>query len=145
MHITLETDYAIRIVDCLARNGGKTDASAISSATDVPQRFALKILRKLVHRGIVKSYKGAQGGYELVDKPREITLRRVVEAVEGEYNFSRCLSDDYRCSHNECGAENKPCSCRFRSVYDKISVMVRNELDKVNFAVNESECEENQK
>lgn len=143
MHITLETDYAIRIVDCLARSGGKMDASAISSATDVPQRFSLKILRKLVHRGIVKSYKGAQGGYELVDEPQNITLRRVVEAVEGEYNFSRCLSKDYHCSHNVCGTENKPCACRFRTVYDKISVMVRNELDKVTFARNESEKEEN--
>lgn len=144
MHITLETDYAIRIVDCLARNGGKMDASAISSVTDVPQRFSLKILRKLVQCGIIKSYKGAQGGYELVDEPRNITLRRVVEAVEGEYNFSRCLSNDYRCSHNGCGDENKTCSCRFRPVYDKISVMVRNELDKVNFAVNEPQSENNQ-
>ena len=65
MHITLETDYAIRIVDALGReslkggNGIKSciDAGTISESTDVPLRFALKILRKLVSGGIVKSYK----------------------------------------------------------------------------------------
>ena len=89
MHITLETDYAIRIVECLAVSGRKMDAADISVKTDVSQRFALKILRKLVHSGIIKSYKGAQGGYELALPPEKITLRTVVEAVEGPYHFSR--------------------------------------------------------
>lgn len=133
MHITLETDYAIRIVDCLAHGGEKLDASTISTRTDVPQRFSLKILRKLVHSGIVKSYKGSQGGYVLADEPKNITLRTVVEAVEGKYNFSRCLSEDYQCSRSSENCDNF-CACRFRAVYDKISVMVRDELDKVNFA-----------
>ncbi len=134
MHITLETDYAIRIVECLAVTGHKMDAAAISERTDVPQRFALKILRGLVHSDIIKSYKGVQGGYELAKPPAEITLRTVVEAVEGPYHFSRCLSEDYCCAH-AAGGEDIICGCRFREVYDKISVMVRDELDKVNFAM----------
>lgn len=134
MHITLETDYAIRIVECLASDGGKLDAAKISQCTDVPKRFTLKIMRKLVHSGIVKSYKGAQGGYELADEPKNITLRKVVEAVEGKYNFSRCLSEDYYCSRQSDEACEKICACRFRAVYDRISVMVRDELEKVNFA-----------
>ena len=134
MHITLETDYAIRIVECLAMNGGKMDAAAISARTDVPQRFSLKILRNLVHSGIVRSYKGAQGGYELAELPGDITLRRVVEAIEGPYHFSRCLSEDYQCEHTADGNCGGLCGCRFRGVYDKISAMVRSELDKVTFA-----------
>ena len=87
MHITLETDYAIRIVECLSLCGGKIDASAISERTDVPQRFSLKILRKLVHSDIVKSYKGVQGGYELAKAPGDITLRTVVEAMRSLEKF----------------------------------------------------------
>lgn len=135
MHITLETDYAIRIVECLARCGCKMDAADISERTDVPQRFCLKILRKLVHSGIIKSYKGVQGGYELAEKPENITLRTVVEAVEGPYQFSRCLSEDYCCSRSVSDNIDKIYTCRFRDVYDKISVMVSDELDKVNFAL----------
>ena len=48
MHITLETDYAIRIVDRLINADGRLDAKTLSERTDVPQRFALNILRKLV-------------------------------------------------------------------------------------------------
>lgn len=98
MHITLETDYIIRIVECLARCGWKTDAAAIFAQIGVPRRFSLKILRKLVHSGIIRSYKGVRVGYELAKPPKSITLRTVVEAVEGPYNFSRCLSADYCCS-----------------------------------------------
>ncbi len=55
MHMTLEADYAVRIVDKLASSNEKIDARTISEQTQVPQRFALKILRKLVAGGIVKS------------------------------------------------------------------------------------------
>ena len=48
MHITLESDYAVRIVYCLAQNGGRMEAAAIAEQTGVTLRFSLKILRKLV-------------------------------------------------------------------------------------------------
>lgn len=83
MHITLETDYAIRIVDFMVKNDGRSDAKAISEKTYVPQTFAMKILRKLGNAGIVNSYKGTKGGYELGRSPSELSLYDVVEAVEG--------------------------------------------------------------
>ena len=48
VHITLESDYAVRIVYCLAQNGGRMEAAAIAEQTGVTLRFSLKILRKLV-------------------------------------------------------------------------------------------------
>ena len=88
MHITLETDYAIRIVDFLAKNKTRFDAKTISDSTNVPQTFALKILRKLGSGGIVTSYKGAKGGYELSALPSELSVYDVVETMEGTYRFS---------------------------------------------------------
>ena len=60
MHITLEADYAIRIVQVLAQNQRRLDAKTISEMTGVTLRFSLKILRKLVAAGIIKSFKGTQ-------------------------------------------------------------------------------------
>jgi len=60
MHITLEADYAVRIVACLANHNTRLDAKTISDKTCVSLRFALKILRKLVSSKIVKSFKGTQ-------------------------------------------------------------------------------------
>jgi len=131
MHITLESDYAVRIVHCLATNGGRMDARSIAEETGVTLRFSLKILRRLVTGGLVKSYKGTKGGYELGRPPGEITLCDVIEMVEGPYSLSRCLSEsDYQCSRG-AGAGG---ACKFRAVYAEISETVRQRLSEVNFA-----------
>ena len=131
MHITLESDYAVRIVYCLAQNGGRLDAASIAEQTGVTLRFSLKILRKLVAGELVKSYKGAGGGYELARDPHEISLYEVIEQVEGPYALSRCISEhDYQCSRKKlsCGI------CKFNQVYSDISEMVRKRLQEIKFS-----------
>ena len=103
MHMTLEADYAVRIVEFLAEQGCKTDAHTIAEQTRVPLRFALKILRTLVSQDIIVSYKGAKGGYQLAHPAEEITLRQVIEAVEGPYVLNRCQHDEYTCGHTAAG------------------------------------------
>ncbi|MCI8497708.1 MAG: Rrf2 family transcriptional regulator [Clostridiales bacterium] len=129
MHITLESDYAIRIVYCLARANKRLDAHTISDQSSVSLRFSLKILRKLVTSGVVQSFKGAKGGYILAKNPEEITMREVIETVEGPYRFSRCLDSEYPCSHGGI------CDCPFQGVFDDISQTVREKLDQINFSM----------
>ena len=128
MHITLETDYAIRIVDFMVKNDGRFDAKAISEKTYVPQTFAMKILRKLGNAGIVNSYKGTKGGYELGRSPSELSLYDVVEAVEGTYMFSRCLDGHYNCNRAENGLPSN-----YRIAFARISDIVCDELKKLTF------------
>lgn len=127
MYITLESDYAIRIVGCLAEKGRRTDAKAIAEQTCVTLRFSLKILRKLVEKDIVKSFKGNQGGYELARTPSEISMKDVIEAVEGKYCLSRCLSDGYECSRGMSGR------CKYQRVFDSISADVEKKLEAYTF------------
>ena len=127
MQITLESDYAVRIVGCLAEAGRRMDAKTISEQTCVTLRFALKILRKLVAGGIVRSFKGTQGGYELAKKPAEISMKDVIETVEGRYCLSKCLTDDYDCNRGMSGI------CRFQKVYGEISAEVEKKLDSYTF------------
>ncbi len=127
MHMTLEADYAVRIVHCLVKDGGRMDAKRISEQSCVTLRFALKILRKLVAGGIIKSFKGTQGGYELAKLPGQISLRDVIETVEGRYAISRCECGEYECAHMPDGC------CPYHSIYAKISEEVREKLDKVKF------------
>lgn len=129
MHITLEADYAIRIVYCLAKAGTRLDAHAISEQSSVSLRFSLKILRKLVANGIVQSFKGAKGGYILEKEPEKITMREVIETVEGPYRFSRCLDSEYPCTHSG------GCDCPFQCVFDDITQMVRSKLEQINFSM----------
>ena len=131
MHITLESDYAVRIVYCLSQDGGRMDAKRISEETGVTLRFSLKILRKLVTGGLVSSYKGTKGGYELGRAASEISLCDVIETVEGPYALARCVGeDDYQCNRNtaSCGV------CKFRRIYAEVSDMVRDKLGQVKFS-----------
>ena len=131
MHITLEADYAVRIVDRLASQEGRLDAKSIAADTGVTPRFTLKILRKLAASGLVRSYQGAKGGYELARPAGKITLREVIETVEGVYALSRCVSPEHVC---RCDAQHcRRCDCRFQRVYDEISEMVRQKLSEVTF------------
>lgn len=135
MVMTLEADYAVRIVEMLAVSNKRIDARTISEETHVPLRFALKILRKLVAGGLIVSYKGARGGYMLAREPGEITLRQAIESVEGPYMISRCQQDEYACSH---------AACRFHQIYDEISSVVRTKLDSYTFdSLNSLVSEEN--
>ncbi len=126
MVMTLEADYAVRIVDALARSEGRVDAKKLSAQTEVPLRFALKILRKLVGNGLIVSFKGAHGGYALARGADKITLRQVLESVEGPYMISRCQETEYCCTHTT--------SCRFQQIYGEISAVVRSKLDSYTFA-----------
>ena len=130
MHMTLETDYAVRNVSGLGTAGWRMYAKAIAEETSVTLRFSLKILRKLVAGGIIKSYKGTQGGYELAREPKEISLNDVIETVEGPFYISRCLGGDYQCGHNDTSSG---CSCPFREVYDQISEDVSKRLKAFTF------------
>lgn len=132
MHITLESDYAVRIVDCLSMQTQRLGAGSIAGQTGVTPRFTLKILHKLVSSGLVRSYKGAKGGYELARAPGDITLREVIEIFEGSYTFSRCLDPSHvcKCDLTICRSG----SCRFQRAYDEISEMVRKKLDETTFA-----------
>ena len=128
MHINLESDYAARIVYCLTKAEDRLDAQSIADETCVSLRFTLKIMRKLVAAGIIRSFKGAKGGYQLAKKPETITLRQVIEAVEGPYRFSRCLDGEYDCS---CSAVM---GCPFPAVFDVVTKTVIDKLDAVTFA-----------
>jgi len=124
MVMTLEADYAVRIVEYLTKHPERCDAKTISERVSVPLRFSLKILRDLVRDGMVCSFKGAKGGYTLAKPPAEITLREVVESVEGPFMLSRCQKEEYSCGRAHC---------KLHSIYEKISEDVRKELNSYNF------------
>jgi Rrf2 family protein len=128
MFITLETDYAVRMVYYLAKEGCRKGAGDIAEGTEVTLRFTLKILRKLVSGNIVKSYKGVNGGYELTKNPSDITLKDVVEIIEGPIILSRCLGKDYTCNRYEHS------QCYFNHKFEDISKIIADELSKITFA-----------
>lgn len=129
MRITLESDYALRILTELAEHNDVVDANTLSEATSVTIRFTLKILNKLVRNGFVTSYKGAKGGYKLKMLTNEITLKNVIELIDGPIVIARCLETSEACSLNK----NKT-DCSYHHIFNTISRDVANKLDKITIA-----------
>lgn len=100
MQLNQATDYAFRAVLHLANlpPDEVVAAQAIAAREEIPMRFLLKIMRSLTRAGIVKSFRGVEGGYALAKPPGAITLLDVVEAVEGPIYINRCLLDQQYCS-----------------------------------------------
>ena len=113
----------------LAAGGTRRDARGISEEMCVTLRFSLKILGKLVSSGIVESYKGNRGGYELARPASEITLKDVIDAVEGPYRLSRCVGEG---GAGECNRGASGC-CTFQKVFHDISKSINEQLAAVNF------------
>lgn len=129
MFLTQETDYAIRIVEYLALSNERMDAGTISRQTGVTQRYALKILHKLVLGGILKSYKGVKGGYMLAASPEKISLLDVVLVFNNGLEFSDCQL---------CGTCSHPTGmCRFNDVFNKASESIRELFENTKFNIKE--------
>lgn len=108
MRITQEADYALRMACMLAQSGEQRKSAAdIAERTAVSARFTLKILHKLVNGGIVRSYKGANGGYTLAREADAISLRDVIELIDGPLAISKCIADSQQCSRE--GVDKSEC------------------------------------
>jgi Rrf2 family protein len=85
LRVSAKTDYALRAVAELAATDGTAlvKAEAISHAQGIPLRFLLNILNELRHARIVRSHRGAEGGYRLARPAHLVTVAEVVVAVEG--------------------------------------------------------------
>ena len=107
MRITQEADYGIRICCILDDAGGILDAATIAARACISQAIALKTLRRLHGGGIIKSHNGACGGYELDRDPETLTVKDIIETVEGEIRISKCLDPCHDCTKNVCKGDCK--------------------------------------
>ena len=108
--IRKDTDYAMRLLVCLASNetGIPVAAKTLAASQDIPQDFAYKILRKMTRAGLVRGHMGSQGGFELARRPDEITFLQVISAIQGPVSVRRCCLDITACPrHGSCNISLK--------------------------------------
>ena len=93
MQFSVSIEYAIHGLIYLARTGGEKAVllADIASAVKVPKEYLRKIFQMLTRARLVAGRRGAGGGYRLALPADELTLRQVVEAVEGSLPLYGCL------------------------------------------------------
>ena len=125
MELTRKGEYAIRGIIHLARlpHGNVALLSEIAVEADVPRTFLAKIFQNFAKLGFVNSYRGTGGGFSLARPAADITLREVVEAVEGSIAPNRCVTEEAECERST--------TCTVHTVWRRVQEQVVEILDGV--------------
>ena len=116
MKFTTRTEYGLVCMIYMARRAGKgwLSIKEIAAHENYPVPYLEKILQALRQAGLIASQQGKQGGYALATRPSEITLKDIIDALEGATFEVFCAPqtrEDIICTHF--------CLCGIKPVWRK--------------------------
>jgi Rrf2 family protein len=102
-------EYSILLLTYLSKQkpAEKMSAREISIKYNMPLPTVSKILKILARDGIVESTQGSKGGYTLVKDTADITLKMLIQTLDGKSSIVTCLNDDEGCIQRaDCPAKD---------------------------------------
>ena len=129
MRISTKGRYALRLMTDVAIYGEKGNVSLkdVAERQNISMKYLEQIAGTLSKAGMLRSSRGAQGGYQLTRAPEEYRVGDILRLTEGDLAPVSCL---------ECGAE--PCeradSCRTLSMWSDFYQMIHNYFDGITLA-----------
>lgn len=129
MEISRQADYAIRAILDLARipAGELTQTREIANRQEIPEKYLPTIVRTLARAGLIRTLRGSHGGVSLSRAANEITLRDVVEAIDGPILLNRCHIMPGECSVGDSGF------CSLHDFWEMMVKEIRFKMDQINF------------
>ena len=126
MILSTKGRYGLKIMYELALNYGKGPMSLkeIALRQQLSETYLEQLIVPLKKTGLVTSIRGAQGGYELIGKPDEITVGEIIRTLEGPLAPSECVLDD----EPECTRAEY---CVTRLIWEKIMESINNVVDSI--------------
>ncbi len=114
MELSTKGRYGVKAMMDLAVHYGETPTSikSISARQGISEYYLEQLFSPLRRAKLIKSIRGAQGGYILNRLPSEITILEIMNILEGPVEISECL-DKEDCNHID--------ACATRVLWQKIS------------------------
>ena len=126
IRLTKQADYGIVLMTQLALVG-QAAAAELAVQTHLPGPMVSKILKLLARAGLLISYRGVRGGYELAHSAAEVSVADVILALEGPIALTECSEhSDHECSYEAF--------CRVRENWRRINRAVRGALEDITIA-----------
>jgi len=99
MQLTRSGEYGLKGVLFLARQPREKFVlvSKISKYQHIPEPFLAKIFQRLSKAGLLRSSRGSKGGFSLGKPAGSITMREVIETIDGPIALNRCLRREGEC------------------------------------------------
>jgi FeS assembly SUF system regulator len=118
------TDYGTMVLAQLAASeGALSTTNQVADATHLGQPTVSKLLKSLVHAGLVVSARGVLGGYALARPAGSITAAEIIDALEGPVAITECSS-----ANGECNLESY---CRVGAAWQRVNQSIRKALEGV--------------
>jgi Rrf2 family protein len=114
--------YGVRLMVALALNYGNgiTLLRDVSRREGISEKYLGQIIIPLKNAGLVTSQRGSHGGYALAQPPEAVTVKDVVEAIEGKIAAVLCVNDPQACA--------RATSCVATRVWKKLSEDIERSL-----------------
>lgn len=136
MKLSSRGDYAVRVLVELASEPADSEPIALvrlAERTAITVKYLEQIMARLRAAGIVRSQRGAHGGYTMLRDPAALTVGEVVRIMDGPLAPSLCAS---RTAHAACPAYRCPteANCVMRGLWVEVRDAISDVLDKTTFA-----------
>ena len=125
--INRDTDYALRAMSFIVKYNKKiVSVAELVKSLKIPRPFLRKILQKLNKQGILKSYKGKDGGFLLAKPANKIFLVDLIETLQGPLRFNECFFKKIICPNIS--------ACALRKKIERIERYIFLELKSISLA-----------
>ena len=127
MKLTTKGRYAVMAMADLAlfKDKGPVSLTDISIRQNISLAYLEQIFIKLKQVNLVKSVRGARGGYVLDTSPEEIKISNIISAVDEEIKTLNCKKESKR------GCNNKSSKCITHNLWDQLDQHINNFFEKV--------------
>lgn len=117
--LSKKVKYAIKALIYLCKNNDNKAISAkvIADNEKIPYKFLETILRELKQNKILKSERGAEGGYSFLKQPNEITIAELVRYIDGPIAMVHCVSLNYYQKCEDCTDE---INCAIKILFEEV-------------------------
>lgn len=117
---------------------GPIPLNSIAEEQGLSESYLEQLFSTLRRDGLIKSVRGAQGGYMLTDEPSKITVGQILRSLEGDMAVADCVTDD---SSMDCSKEN---GCATKLVLVKIKNSIDEVIDSISLRdmIDEVKCQE---
>lgn len=125
MILSRKSDYGLRAALELARvySSGWLSARRIALSNRLPVAFVKKLMQTLCRADLVTAAVGRRGGYVLTRPPEKISIRQLLEALEGNLSPVTCLTPDTDCEI--------AVGCPTRHIWSYIDGKLRDALNRI--------------
>ncbi len=128
MKISTKGRYGVRILLDLALHDNETPRLIrdISQSQQISEKYISRLIISLRKAHMVRSIRGAKGGFRLAKQPEELTLLDIVEVMEGPISIIDCVRCPEKCQKAE--------KCATREVWERLNSDIQESMRKITLA-----------